>query len=146
MKRFLVIALMILTLGLLAGCGGTDEPAENDNSGYPAPVTPPIELPTETPDGYPAPPPPPPTTDPYPVSNRLWIIHPAGEQCAETLVFENLDEATTALEQEGILVFEAEEVGRMVCEACGCPTSEHFRVQIDAGDLDRAVSLGWEAE
>jgi hypothetical protein len=145
MKRFLVVALMMLVAGLFSGCGGNGEPADNDNTVPPAPVTPPAEPPTEVPaDGYPAPPPPP--ADAYPAANRLWIIHPAGEQCAESLIFESLDEATTDLEEAGIIVFEAEEVGLMVCEACGCPTSQHFRAQIGANDLGRAMDLGWQEE
>jgi len=50
------------------------------------------------------------------------------------------------LEEKGVTVFKSEPFGMAVCEACGCPTSEHYRINIDANDLVKAVALGWNRE
>ena len=33
----------------------------------------------------------------------------------------------------------------LVCQACGCPTSEHYRLQIDPADLDSGNEIGLAA-
>jgi hypothetical protein len=109
-------------------------PVEND--GYPAP-----------PDqaGYPAPPALPPAPDPYP-GGVVWIIRPVGEQCDDTRSFVDLAAAVASLEDAGIPVKEADMVELLVCQACNCPTSEHYRLQIDPADLGQALRLGWQRE
>jgi hypothetical protein len=66
-----------------------------------------------------------------------------GLQCEEA-IFPDLSAAISSLEEAGIAVVAAEEIGLGVCEACGCATSEHFRVQINVEDLDRALEMGWQ--
>jgi hypothetical protein len=66
-----------------------------------------------------------------------------GLQCEEA-IFPDLSAAISSLEEAGIAVVAAEEIGLEVCEACGCATSEHFRVQINVEDLDRALEMGWQ--
>lgn len=111
---------------------GPEEPA-----GYPGPVNEP---------GYPAPLIPTPTPDSYPAGTMFWITHPAGLQCEQPLIYPELDDAIAALEEIGVTVVKSEAIGMMVCEACGCPTSEHYRVHIDAADLQAAITLGWVRE
>jgi hypothetical protein len=119
---------------------GTEEssgyPPPGEDDSYPAPGDQP---------GYPAPPVPAPTLDPYP-SGVVWIIRPVGEQCEDGRSFADLATAVSSLEENGIVVGEAEEVELFVCQACGCPTSEHYRLQIEPADLDRALTLGWFRE
>ncbi|MCZ7668709.1 MAG: hypothetical protein M5U34_16690 [Chloroflexi bacterium] len=31
----------------------------------------------------------------------------------------------------------------MVCSACDCPTSAHYRAEINAADMNKATALGW---
>jgi len=101
-----------------------DEP-----TGYPEPV-----LPSETPTPY-----------AYPEGTKFWLRHPAGIQC-EDMVYPTLEDATAALEKNGVPVLQAEEVNMIVCEACNCPTSEQYRVFIDANYLEAALDLGWVRE
>ena len=114
------------------------------------------ELPTFQPTSYPAPPTPTPpgtdsgypvftpvpTNDPYP-GGLAVIVHPMGLQC-EDVIYADLSAAISSLEEAGIAVVAAEEIGLEVCEACGCATSEHFRVQINPEDLARSLELGWQ--
>jgi hypothetical protein len=107
---------------------------------YPSPADGDIGAPE--PPGYPEPPPAEPTLDPYPGGFAVIQIA-AGIQCEDPL-FPNLDSATAALEQAGIMVQEAEEMQLMVCESCSCPTSTHYRVLIHPAELDAALALGWQ--
>jgi hypothetical protein len=117
---------------------------------YPAPPLDPA-----APEGYPEAPAPPPPAPPsgypgaYPgTEGQVWIIRPVGEQCAEVdqNSYADLQEAIAALTAAGLTVGEAEMTDLIVCSACGCPTSAHYRVQVAATDVPAAVSLGWEQE
>ena len=116
------------------GSGGYPGPPEEP--GYPAPV-----LPTPISPGYPAPSPAP-TPDPYPGGFAIFI-RPAGLQC-EDPTYADMDAAVAELEEAGITVREISQIDMMVCEACGCPTSEQFRVLIDPADVAAVLLLGWE--
>ena len=109
--------------------------------------------PTPTPlaeEGYPAsgspPTSPPPTA--YPADMRIWVLHPQGYQCEEGdgSEFASEEEAVASLTSAGVEVFGSETVNLIVCEACGCPTSAHYRVQILRSDLPGARMLGWVEE
>lgn len=117
---------------------------ESNPAGYPAPVVP---SPTPLPEGYVIPPTVPPL-DPYPEANGtlIWVIKPVGEQCAETPATPELQTAVADMIAAGIPVQASEMTDLAVCTACGCPTSAHFRLQIDAGYLGNAELLGWVAE
>jgi hypothetical protein len=108
--------------------------------GYPA-----LPTPSPYPEGYPVPPTPLPTVDPYPAGECVWIIRPVGEQCAEAddSDYADLQEAVAALTAAGVDVKNSGVADLIVCAACGCPTSAHFRVEIAVSDLARAESLGW---
>ncbi len=168
-KRIWLIGFLLLTL--LAACspaakeatplpsttddGGlspsaTTIPADTETDsgsalpeGYPAPPTP-----VDTPEGYPAAPELPPTPDPYPAGEMTWILQAVGEQCADESEnsYADLQEAVASLAAAGIPSTASEMAELMVCAACGCPTSAHFRVQIGAADVSKAISLGWTAE
>jgi hypothetical protein len=62
------------------------------------------------------------------------------------MVYPTLEDATAALEKNGVPVLQAEEVNMIVCEACNCPTSEQYRIFIDANYLEAAQDLGWVRE
>ena len=104
--------------------------------------------PVPSPEGYPPPATLIPTIDPYPVGEMVWLILPVGEQCAEAdeSIYSDLQEAVAGLTAAGVPVKSSEMVELMVCTACGCPTSAHFRVEIDSLNLEKAVSLGWTPE
>ena len=164
-KKYISIVGLILLL-LLSACGGTSEEDPTKQSKSPteeaAPALPSVESPSEpgypapiAPDGYPGPQEPssypaPPVSTPvpfaYPAGTTFWMVHPAGLQCEEPLTYPELADAVAALEQNGVTIFETEAVNMMVCEACGCPTSEHYRINIDANNLDAAMMLGWIRE
>lgn len=120
--------------------GPAPESETEAEEGYPAPPEP-----TATPEGYPAPP----TAAPreaYPsAEGTVWVIQSVGVQC-EGDKYETLQEAVTELEEAGVAVSASQSTSLAVCQACGCPTSEHFRVQIAAEDLGTAADLGWAAE
>ena len=107
-------------------------PPPREDAGYPAPALP---------EGYPAPELQA-TIDPYPGGFAV-IQHPAGVQCEDPL-YPDLDSAIAALEEAGIKTNKAEVIEMMVCTACGCPTSTHYRVLIAPIDLNEALSLGWQ--
>lgn len=107
-----------------------------DQNGYPAP-----SLPTPFPPGYPAPVIEP-TIDPYPGGLAIVVL-PAGQQCQEP-TYPDQASALATLEDAGILVREISEVELMVCEACTCPTSLHYRALINPEDIALALSLGWQ--
>ncbi|MBK7895699.1 MAG: hypothetical protein WAS33_08210 [Candidatus Promineifilaceae bacterium] len=110
--------------------------------GYPA-----APLPTPLPEGYSLPPTIPPL-NPYPEASGtlVWVIKPVGEQCAETPTTPDLQTAVADMIAFGIPVEASEMTELSVCTACGCPTSAHFRLQIDSGYLANAAVLGWMAE
>jgi hypothetical protein len=93
------------------------------------------------------------TTSPYPGypgadGETIWIVRPLGQQCVDptTYVYPDLATAAAALTSAGVTVLASEELALMVCEACDCPTSEHFRVLINTSDYGLAESLGWTPE
>lgn len=142
--RKLSLLLLLLIAFLLAACNG-DTPEEEQ----PTPrATPTVEEQSDpTPDdGYPAEP----TTAPdagYPAEvAEGWVIRPAGEQCAENLAYPSSDSAVADLEAAGVELLAVEETELTVCEACGCPTSAHYRVLISGDDIPTALSLGWQLE
>lgn len=103
---------------------------------YPAPDT----------DSYPPPVLPTSTADPYPVvEGFVWVIIPVGEQCADASEnsYASLSEAVAALTAAGITVNDSTMAELPVCTACGCPTSAHYRAQVEATKLNDALSLGW---
>ncbi|GJM41227.1 MAG: hypothetical protein DHS20C20_15090 [Ardenticatenaceae bacterium] len=122
--------------------GDPIEPDSAPEEGYPA-----LPSPTPYPEGYEFPPTVP-ALNPYPEANGtfIWIIKPVGEQCAESPATPDLQTAVADMVAFGILVEAAEMTELAVCSACGCPTSAHFRLQIDAGYLGNAEALGWVAE
>lgn len=166
MKKFALLIGLIMLL-LVAACNGTSEEDPTGESMPPteegAPALPTVDSPaSETgypapivPDGYPDPqdtaaypvlPISTPAPFSYPEGTTFWMLHPAGLQCEEPLTYPELADAVAALENNGVQIFKTEAVNMMVCEACGCPTSEHYRVNIDANSLDAAMVLGWIRE
>ena len=123
--------------------GSTDTPLPED---YPPPPTP---FPTPTlQEGYLALPT---LTPKYPAADtnvHVRMLRPLGIQCEDpsTFLYATLDDAVTALEEEGVEVIEAEMVSLPVTESCDSPTSEHFLVLINAEGLDTALELGWRPE
>jgi hypothetical protein len=104
-----------------------------EDAGYPAPVD---DAPTSIDTGYPAP------------EGSVWIIFPVGVQCgaAEENRYPDLASAIAGLTAAGITVNNSEMVDLLVCAACGCPTSAHYRVEIDGDQLNSALSLEWQLE
>jgi len=122
----------------------TESPGGDVQDGYPAPGDngyPAFPSPTPFPPGYPAPVIEP-TTDPYPGGLAIMVL-PAGRQCQET-TYPDQASALATLEDAGIRVSEISEVGLLVCEACECPTSLHYRALINPEDINLALSLGWQ--
>jgi hypothetical protein len=162
-----MLTILVLILALSACSGSTDseptkeskKPTEEAAPALPtldtSLVEPSFPLPSDS-DAYPNPkdrsgyPPPPPimTSTPYayPDGATFWILHSAGIQCEEPLIYPTLDDAVENLEENGVAVISAEAVSMMVCQACGCPTSEFYRVNIDAYDLNTAISIDWNRE
>jgi hypothetical protein len=159
-----LLPIGLIIIGLLVACSSSSdvEPTSNPEPTLTAkPVETSIPLPTLTspaypppvitapdptllPEGYPAPPVPPPTLDPYP-GGVVWIVLPVGLQCEEP---ENTDIqlAIDTLKEAGVTVLSSEQISLEVCQACGCPTSGHYRAQIDPSGLSTALSLGWNRE
>ena len=117
-------------------------PESSSETGYPAPAPP-----SSLPEGYPVPTPAP-TLNPYPeaTGTLIWILKPVGEQCAEAPTTPDLQTAVADMVAFGIPVEASEMTDLPVCSACGCPTSAHFRLQIDSGYLGNAQVLGWFTE
>ena len=116
------------------------------DDGYPVPgempsYPPPLEL-----EAYPEPPSEVPTPFSYPQGTSVWVIHAMGLQCEDPPAYPDLKTAIDTLAAAEINIQDSEEVGLMVCEACGCPTSTHFRILIDGSDLPKAINLGWRQE
>ena len=82
------------------------------------------------------------TRDAYPGGFGVFI-RPAGLQC-EDPIYNNADAAIADLQEAGIEIIEVSQVEIVVCEACGCPSSEQFRVSIDPADIAAALRLGWQ--
>ncbi len=121
---------------------------QNNQVGYP----PPPPTATPYPENYPVPATPTPY-NPYPAAEtgeagNVWVLHPLGRQCADTstYTYPNQQDARADLTAAGITVYQMETVELMVCQACDCPTSTHYRAQINGADLNKAVNLGWQAE
>jgi hypothetical protein len=161
-KLMWIVTLALIVAALAAACSGgsdaepTNEPTVESPTRAPTSTSEaPPELPTTEATAYPAPPTPTPpgsdapypgftpqpTIDPYP-GGLVTILHPMGIQCEEPIL-QDLSAAIGALEEAGISVVAAEEVALNVCEACSCPTSVHFQVQINVEDMDKAFELGW---
>ena len=145
--QFAAIVLIALLLGACSGAE-TEAPTTTPNS-EPATVAPAPPAPTDQPDDYPAAP----TTAPlpgYPAPSaaQLLVSRPLGLQCVgpETYAYATLDAAVSSLANAGARIVEARTTNRMVCEACTCPTSEHFEVIIVAADREIAAGLGWTIE
>ena len=172
MKRtILLMALLLLTF--FPACSSDtapEQPEENPDSGNPpldsvdsatAPAATEIEPaptatpapylaidPTAVPNSYPAEPASQLNLPPYPATGTIWILRPLGQQCQPAAEFEyaTVEDAILALNDAGITVYRAEQVLRPVCEACDCPSSEHYRLNIDESNLAQAQELGWELE
>jgi len=122
------------------------QPAQSNpaNSSYP----PPLPSPTPFPEGYPAAPSLS-TVDPYPAQEgSVWILHPVGVQCSDPseYKYQTEQDVIADLTAVGITVQQITLTELMVCSACDCPTSTHYRVQIPAADLSKAEALEWTAE
>jgi hypothetical protein len=161
-KRTIFLTLSVFLL-LLAACNSPDEPNANEATPFISPSLTPIATVdpsypgpqvSNTPPSaaYPIQPTPAPAQPDaaYPGANgeTMWIIRPLGQQCVDpsTYTFPDLSTTVAALTTAGITVLSAEEIALMVCEACDCPTSEHFRVLINSSDYAAAQTLGWLAE
>ena len=145
-KHSLLIIFLLFAL-LLAACNGNGGVEEAEPTPRPTPTTGETAPPTPE-EGYPAQPTDPPVSG-YPVEEvgaEGWVVRPAGEQCAESLAYPSAESATADLEAAGITILAVEETELLVCEACGCPTSAHYRVLVSAEDLPTALSLGWQHE
>lgn len=125
--------------------GADDDLIFDPDEGYPA-----LATAQPVPEEYPAPTAvsPPNGYDDAVAEEFAWVLFPVGEQCAEPeeSVYQDLNEAITALAAAGVPVNDSEMTDLMVCEACGCPTSAHYRVQIDGNFVATAVSMGWVVE
>ena len=152
MKRYWL--LILLTSSLMAACGATAEGTETpttEATSQPAEAPDVLETPAPTSamtviDEYPAPASPMPTIDPYPaVEGFVWVIIPVGEQCADPSEnsYASLQEAVAELTAAGMTVNASAVTELPVCMECGCPTSAHYRVQIEASSLNDAIDLGW---
>jgi hypothetical protein len=158
-RPLLSIAIVMLTALLLVACGASEtteaptptpaaiplpspvvEPTPAPEGAYPGPGAPAAPV-----DGYPAPAP----VLPAPPSNypgdTTWLVRPAGIQCEEPL-YADLEAAVTALQASGAPVITAETVTLPVCQGCGCPTSEHYRVEIPAAAMNTAAAMEWFPE
>jgi hypothetical protein len=125
----------------------TNSEAESVNPAVPYPGNPPTAIPAS--EDYPAPQQIIPTQNPYPEDEKtVWILHPVGIQCedAEASKYQNEQEVVSGLKAAGLTVHHVATIELMVCTACGCPTSAHFRAEINASDLEKAIDLGWEPE
>jgi hypothetical protein len=166
--KVIYLLLSILLLAFLAGCGpsqgaatpgATPDPTQEGQEALPEEET--LPQPTAAPEGYPAPPAasptpegypgaptPLPTQDPYPgveSEGLVWIVKPVGVQC-EDAGEANLPAAVSELTEADVAVQASETSTLAVCTVCGCPTSEHYRVQIAAADLNKVTEMGWVQE
>ncbi|MBE2221548.1 MAG: hypothetical protein IAF02_08415 [Anaerolineae bacterium] len=165
MKKPNITLLFLISL-IISACGSsisTETRTTNPAQGRPTPTTEtqsgdPVEIPVPypglpptaipLPEGYPAPEEYP-TIDPYPVNvGTVWVLYPLGLQCEDTSAskYKSEQDAKAGLTAAGINVFDVTTTELMVCAACGCPTSTHYRAEISETHLNKAVSLGWEPE
>lgn len=141
--------VLVTVITLLTACRGGTSPEITpaplpsaplpDSSSYPAPALP--ALPTGYPEAAA-----PTATTPAESGKTVWLLHPWGIQCEGPGPYADLAAAVSALEEAGVDVLEAQNVELMVCQACGCATSEHFRVQVAAEDRPATLALGWQEE
>ncbi len=158
MRKWLIPIIVVI---VLSGCGPVEdqEPTVETPETTPEPATPLVTMPalvptleaaypppttTPEPEDYPAPADTDEPVDPYPAGLAPLLL-PAGDQCEEKR-YPDLNAALEPLESAGVEVMAATTVDLIVCAACGCPTSEHYRIQIDPADLDIALALGWRRE
>jgi len=167
MKKSYLLFLSAFLLAVLVACGPSEgietatpertEPEVEGEEIIPRPTITPVpsdegaeSLPeaTEAVEEYP--PPPAPAAQPeavYPGEEEsTWIILPVGIQCEGDGPYSDLDEAVLALDEAGVIVVDQTTIELAVPQACGQPTSEHFRVQILAAGLPQAENLGWHLE
>ena len=125
------------------GSGAAAPESAPAEEAYPIPVPSPVPID----EGYPAVPPTSPPPSPYPVTgDPVWVLHPVGEQCSDESIYPDETTAVAALTAAGITVYESEVTELIVCSACGCPTSAHYRISIDSGQLGAARALNWTVE
>jgi hypothetical protein len=168
MKKYPIFIVLLFSL-IIAACGSTlstetlPEPETNNQGPRPTPTTEnpaaesidsnaayPGAAPTATayPEGYPAPQVIP-TYDPYPANgDTVWVLYPVGIQCEDAAgsTYTSEQEVVSGLTAAGITVHNVTTTELMVCTACGCPTSAHYRAEIEASQLDAVIALGWTAE
>lgn len=124
-----------------------NQPTQPTQPGVPYPGLPPTVIPH--PEGYPAAPQQIPAPNPYPADTAtVWVLHPVGVQCegAAESKYKDEQDVIAGLTATGITTHDVTTTELMVCTACGCPTSVHYRAEINAADLNKALSLGWESE
>lgn len=168
---FLLLLVLVTTAFSITACGTsiptTTRPADESDSSNQARPTPtsenhtvestalPVPYPgapataVPNPEGYPAAQEVYPTIDPYPAGeSTVWIVHPVGVQCEDSSSskYQSEQDVKAGLTAAGITVHNVATVDLMVCTACGCPTSIHYRAEINEADLDKAIALGWTPE
>lgn len=168
MKKVSIILLSVVFLVGLVACGPADgDPVEatpeqtvpeeegdgstfprptitpesgSDTEGYPAPQ-PEVVNPSE---GYPGVPVLEQVSNAYPaVAGMTWLVFPTGVQCEEGKVYENLDEAISALEEADVTVNDEGSISLNVIALCGAPSSQHYLAQVADADVAAAEALGW---
>lgn len=168
MKKYSIFIVLLFSL-IVTACGSTlstetlPESDDNNQEARPTPTTEspasepieqdesyPVSAPTAVPlpEGYPAAQAIP-TYDPYPAGgNTVWVVYPVGIQCedASASTYKNEQEVKSGLTAAGITVHNVTLTELMVCTACDCPTSAHYRAEIEASQLDAAITLGWASE
>jgi hypothetical protein len=150
MKRLLLIPLLLI---FLAACSGGVEttptaPAgiETQAPGLVPAATNEAPAATATPEGYPGVViPEAPVNSAYPADAEFWLVRAAGLQC-EDPAYPDLESAVAALEDAGVAILESEATTLAVCEACGCPTPEHYRIRVLGSEVNKALPLGWAIE
>lgn len=163
MKKLLLAILLFALLGcstpdsevtptVTPAREGGELPTEGDNDLSPRPtVTPELPVDEALPTGYEITPVSPvqlETVGGYPEEfPYVWLVKPVGEQCSEEDEPKtSLSSEVSALQDAGAIVSSTGNTYLIVCEACGCPTSEHYRVRVNKEDLELAQSLGWLEE
>jgi hypothetical protein len=167
MRKIYLFFMSILLLTALVACGPSSseatttpertEPEGEEGDVIPRPtITPvsgseeeePMPETTTVPEEYP--PPVAPAAQPeavYPGDEEtVWILLPMGVQCEGDGPYSTLEEAVLALDEAGVIAVDQATIELPVAQACGQPSSEHFRVQILAAGLPQAESLDWHLE
>jgi hypothetical protein len=168
MKKLNIIIPLLISL-MITACGSsipTETRPASESEGLGPRPTPTIEILSTEPVNLPVPYPGlPPTTvpfpedypspqelpniDPYPAdANTVWVLIPVGVQCEDAAAgkYRSEQDAKAGLTAAGIIVHDVTTTKLMVCSACGCPTSAHYRAEINETDLDKAISLEWKPE